>query len=146
MDQLTRNQIRNLIIVGFVLAAVANVITFFNSVSSVGFPFTFRGVLDSLIGPLAAIAAVCAWMALTRLETRDNAQADALRHAYLFFAVEYLLFAIGYNFIFTPLHSFGGFWTTASLWLDFLGVLTSAVGLFLLWRFLRASDVSSQSD
>jgi hypothetical protein len=145
MEHMSRSQIRNLIIFGFLLVAIADVVTFFNTVSSVGFAFTFRGILDSIVGPLAAIAAVCAWTALTRLEARDGAQLDTLRHAYIFFAIEYVLFAIGYNFIFTPIRSFGGFWTTASLWLNFIGTLVSAVGLFLMWRTLSTSDTDQRS-
>jgi hypothetical protein len=144
MEPLSRDQIRTMIVVGFVLAAVANVITFVNSVNSVGFPFTFRAIVDSLVGPLAAVAAVGAWWALTRVEARGGAQLSALRLAYIFFAVEYLLFAIGYNFIFTPIHSFGGFWTTATLWLNFIGALVSAVGLFLMWRTLATSDAEER--
>jgi hypothetical protein len=121
---------------GFALSLVAAVISFINDVNSVGYPNSFQGILDSLLNPLAAIAALCAWSLLTRLEARDDSQLRILRLAYVFFAAQYFLFAVGYNFIFTPIHSLGGFWTTAGIWLDFVGVLATAFGLFLMARSL----------
>ncbi len=140
MEQFSREQIRTLIILGFVLVAIADVITFVNSVSSIDFPFTLRGIVDALVDPLATIAAVCAWAALTRVEARDGLQANPLRHAYLFFAIEYVMFAIGYNFLYTPIRNYGGFWNTTSLWLEFIGTLVTAVGLFLMWRTFALND------
>jgi hypothetical protein len=139
MGQLSRDQIRAIVIFGFLLSAAANVVSLCNNISSPGFPWTLRGVVDNAANPLATIVAVCAWATLTRLEVRDSAQIRLLRHAYLYFAIQYLLFAIAYNFIFTPIHSFGGFWTTASLWLLFFGTLFAALGLFLMSRSLATS-------
>jgi hypothetical protein len=145
MEELSRSRIRMIIIFGFVLAAVANVIFFFNSVNSIGSPDTFRGILDLLVDPLGTIAAVCAWTALTRLEVRDGVQRNILRHAYLFFAIEYLIFSVGYNYLFTQRNSFGGFWTTLTLWLEFVGTLITAVGFLLMWRELSRVDRDEQN-
>jgi hypothetical protein len=123
-------------VVGFTLTALSFVVSFINDVNSIGYVSSFHGTLNSLVGPLSAIVAVCAWSFLTRLEVQDENQLRILRLSYVFFAAEYLLIAIGFNFIFTPIHSFGGFWTTASLWLDLLGTLTAAIGLFLMSRSL----------
>jgi hypothetical protein len=145
MGRLSRDQIRALVIFGFLLSAAANVVTLCNNISSPGFPWTLRGVVDNTVNPLATIVAVCAWATLTRLDLRDDAHVRLLRHAYLYFAIEYLLFAIGYNFIFTPIRSFGGFWTTASLWLLFVGTVFSALGLFLMSRSLATSAGDERS-
>src|SRR5271155_676074 len=130
MNRFSRIRIRSIIVFGFALSALAAVITFINDLNSVGYPNTFRGIFDSLINPLATIAAVCAWSLLTRLEARDQHQLRTLRLAYLFFAAQYLLFAAGCNFLFAPIHSLG-LWPTMSMWFDFVGVLASACGLFL---------------
>jgi hypothetical protein len=82
---------------------------------------------------------VIAWYLLTQLEARDESGLKILRRAYLFFAIEYILFAASFNFIFTPIHYFGAFWVTAALWLDFIGALVAALGLFLTSRSLVAS-------
>jgi hypothetical protein len=145
MGQMSRDHIRAVIIFGFLLSAAASVITFFNDVTSVGFPWTLRGVLDNTVNPLATIVAVCAWATLARLDVRDGAQIRILRHAYLFFAIEYLLVAIGYNFVFTPIRSFGGFWTTTSLWLSFVGTVFSSLGLFLMSRALATGAGDERS-
>jgi hypothetical protein len=136
MNRYSRAQIRTIIVLGFALSALSWVISFINDVNSIGYVNSFHGTLNSLVGPLAGIAAVCAWSLLTRLEAHDEKQLRIMRLAYLFFAAEYLLISIGYNFIFTPIHSFGGFWTTTSLWLEFVGTLTAAIGLFLMSRSL----------
>jgi hypothetical protein len=121
---------------GFALNLLAAVISFVNDVNSVGYPNSFHGILDSLLNPLTALAALCAWSLLTRVEARDDSQLRILRLAYLFFAAQYLLFAVGLNFIFTPIHSIGGFWTTADVWLEFMGALATTFGLFLMARSL----------
>ena len=115
---------------------MASVISFVNDVNSVGFPDSFHGIFDSLLSPLTAVAALCAWALLTRFEARDEGQLRILRLAYVAFAVQYILAAASYNFIFTPIHSFGGFWTTTGLWVEFLGALVTSVGLFLMSRSL----------
>lgn len=134
MDRIPRQQIRTIIIAGFVMNVMGNVIVFTNDINSLGYRFTFHGILNQSVGPLVAVAAVCAWFTLTRLEVRDAAQSSILRRAYLFFAVQYFIFAVGFNFIFTPFHDFGGFWMTTSLWLYFLGALVASIGLLLLSR------------
>jgi len=136
MNRFSRAQIRTIIVLGFSLTALAFVISFINDVNSIGYNDSLHGTLNSLVGPLSAIAAICAWSLLTRLEVHDEHQLRILRLAYLFFAAELLLIAIGFNFIFTPIRSFGGFWTTTSLWLEFVGSLTAAFGLFLMSRSL----------
>jgi hypothetical protein len=47
-----------------------------------------------------------------------------------------VLFAATFNFIFTPIHNFGSYWVTTSLWFDLLGAWTTALGLFLMSRSL----------
>ena len=136
MNQFSRAQIRAIILLGFTLNLVAAVTSFVNDVTSIGFPDSFHGILNEVINPLAALAAVCAWSLLTRLEARDADQLRTLRLAYAFFAAQYLLFAVGFNFIFTPIHSLGGFWTTLEVWLAFVGAVITAGGLFLMSRSL----------
>ncbi len=134
---MSRVQIRTMIIFGFVLSAVAEVISYVFNVTTGGYQFdSFRVVVDPLFGPLTTITAVVAWWWLTQLEARDDAQLTILRRAYLFFALQYVLFAATFNFIFTPIHNFGSYWVTTSLWFDLLGALTTALGLFLMSRSL----------
>jgi hypothetical protein len=135
-----RVQIRALVILGFSLNAVGGVASYLDSVTSGGYEFnSFRVIVDPLFPPLAAVATVVAWYLLTQLEARDESGLKILRRAYLFFAIEYILFAASFNFIFTPIHYFGAFWVTAALWLDFIGALVAALGLFLTSRSLVAS-------
>jgi len=47
-----------------------------------------------------------------------------------------VLIAASFNFIFTPIHNFGSYWITFALWMDLLGALTAALGLFLTSRSL----------
>jgi drug/metabolite transporter (DMT)-like permease len=135
MNRFSRSQIRSIIVIGFALSVLASCITFINDYNSLGYPNSFHGIFDSLLNPLATIAALIAWAMLTRLDARDDHQLRILRLAYLFFAAQYLLYAAGYNFIFTPIHTFG-LWPTTYLWLNFAGVLVSAFGFFLMARSL----------
>lgn len=138
MASLSRDEIRTIVVAGFAISALAGVIAFTNDLTAQGAQYSFHGVLDILVYPLSTIAAACAWSLLTGLSPRDDAQTRTLRRAYLFFAAQYLLFAVEYNFVFTPPRSFGGLWTTAALWFDFVGALLSSLGLFLMYRLLGA--------
>ena len=145
ITQLSQARIRVLVVTGFVLGAVGAVISYINEVTSIGAQLTsFRYDVDTLVNPLATIAAVVAWSWLVQLDARDERQCTILRRAFLCLALEYLLFAVGFNFIFTPIHSIGGFWTTLDLWLEFLGSVLVALGLFLYSRSLFVS--SGRSD
>jgi hypothetical protein len=141
-----------MIILGFSLSALASVLSYLVNVTSGGYQFSsFQVVVDPLLSLLTTIAAVIAWYWLTQLDAHDDLGLKILRRAYLFFAIQYLLAAAGYNFIFTPLRAFGGFTITTALWLDFVGALVSALGLFLMSRSLvtleeRARPVSEMSD
>jgi hypothetical protein len=136
VNQFSRIQIRAVILLGFALNLLAAVISFINDVNSIGFPDSFHGILNEVVNPLTALAALCAWSLLTRLEARDAGQLRILRLAYVFFAAQYFLFAVGYNFLFTPIHSLGGFWITTSEWLAFVGAVATTVGLVLMARSL----------
>ena len=128
-----------MIILGFVLSALAEVISYVFNVTAGGYQFdSFQVVVDPLLGPLTAIVAVVAWGLLTQFEARDEAQLTILRRAYLFFAIQYVLFAASFNFIFTPIHNFGSYWVTTALWFDLLGAFVTALGLFLMSRSLVA--------
>lgn len=154
MMPLSRAQIRAVIVVGFALSALGAIISYLNDVTSIGGGFgSFREVADELFAILAPIAATVAWWFLTQLEARDASGLKLLRRAYLFFAIQMVLFAAGYNFIFAPIHYFGGVWITTTLWLEFFGALVAALGLFLMSRSLvtlvevteSMSDVSGSS-
>jgi hypothetical protein len=136
VNQFSRVQIRVIILLGFGLNLLAAVISFINDVTSIGFPDSFRGILNEVLNPLGALAAVCAWSLLTRLEARDAGQLRILRFAYVFFAAQYFFFAVGYNFIFAPIHSLGGFWINTTVWLAFVGALVTTFGLILMARSL----------
>jgi hypothetical protein len=138
VNQLSRPQIRTLILVGFGLSVVSAVIILFVSINSVGFPNSFRGILYAVLPTLISFAELCAWSLLTRIEARDERQLGILRLAYGFLGAQYLLIAIGFNYLFTPIHSFGGLWNTTGLWFNFVGVLITLCGFFLMSRSLVA--------
>jgi hypothetical protein len=142
---LSHSQIRVVIIVGFALSALGSIFTYLNDITSIGGGFgSGRLVLDELLAILSPIAAAVAWWFLSQLEARDSNGLKLLRRAYLFFAVQYLLIAAGYNFVFTPIRYFGGVWITTALWLEFFGPLVAALGLFLMSRSLVTLDEVSQ--
>jgi hypothetical protein len=140
------------IVVGFALSALGSIVSYLNDITSIGGGFgSGRLVLDELLAILAPIAAAVAWWILSQLEARDSVGLKLLRRAYSFFAVQYLLIAAGYNFVFTPIRYFGGVWITTALWLEFFGPLVAALGLFLMSRSLVAhcevtESVSQVSD
>jgi hypothetical protein len=137
MTPTSRVQIRALVVLGFSLSALAGVVNYVFSVSTGGYRFdSFQTVVDPLLLPLTSIAAIVAWYWLTQVEPRDPSQLRVLRRAYQFFAIEYVLIAASFNFIFTPIHNFGSYWITFALWMDLLGALTAALGLFLTSRSL----------
>ncbi|HUZ40506.1 MAG TPA: hypothetical protein VMU68_03835 [Acidimicrobiales bacterium] len=137
MSQYSRERIRAIVIFGFLLSAAAGVIAYANEVTSLGYRYgSFGEVVDPLLSPLTTISALCAWVWLTCVVPRDDAQRRILRSVYLFFAIQYLLSAVGFNFIFTPIRSFGGLWITLSLWLEFIGAVVVTFGLFLTFRSL----------
>lgn len=146
MNRFSPVQIRFAVIFGFTLSAAAGIISYVDDVSMHAVQFaSFQDVVNPLIGPLTAIAAVIAWSWLTKVEPRDDAQRKTLRAAYLFFAIQYLLFAAGYNFIFTPPRSFGNSWITTYLWLDFFGAVVATIGLFLTFLSLTPGSQSESS-
>jgi hypothetical protein len=132
MARLAPMQIRAIVIFGFTMSAAAEVISYINAVSMHAVQFdSFQDVVDPLIGLLISIVTVVAWSFLTRIIALDDSQRRVLRGTYLFFTIEFFLAAFGYNFIFLPLHSFGDFWITASLWFEFAGDVAVTIGLFL---------------
>ena len=138
---LSRSHIRVVILAGFALSALGAIFTYVNDITSFGGGFgSGRVVVDELFAILAPTAAAVAWWFLTQLEARDSVGLKLLRRAYLFFAIQYLLIAAGYNFIFTPIRYFGGTWITTALWLEFFGPLVAALGLFLMSRSLVTLD------
>jgi|ERR1700722_78558 len=141
MMPLSGSQIRVVIVVGFGLSALGAIFTYVNDVTSFGGGFgSGRFLVDELLAILAPIAGAVAWWFLTQLEARDSIGLKLLRRAYLFFAVQFLLIAAGYNFVFTPIRYFGGAWITTALWLEFFGPLVAALGLFLMSRSLVSLD------
>lgn len=125
-----------MIMAGFGLSAASTLILFFVDMNSIGYPNSFQSILDPLLPTCSIIAELCAFALLTRFEARDEGQLKILRLVYLFFAAQYLFIVIGYNYLFTPIHSFGSLWNTAGLWIRFVGVVVTACGLFLMSRSL----------
>jgi len=137
--QISRVQLRAMVVLGFVVSALAQLISYFFNISTGGYQFSsFRVVIDPMLAPLTTIAAVVAWWWLTKLEARDDAQRTILGRAYLFFAIQYVITAATFNFIFTPIHNFGSYWVTSALWFGLVGALVSSLGLFLMSRSLAA--------
>lgn len=145
MNRILPIHIRAMIIFGFALTAAAGVIAYFDELSMHAIQFdSFQDAVNPLLSPLMSIAALCAWTWLSNIAPLNGAQRRLLRGAYLFFAIQYVLLAVGFDFIFTPLHEFGNTWITATLWIEFLGALVVAYGLLLMVRSLATSgDVES---
>ena len=128
---------------GFVVSALAAVISYEQTVSSRGYYFeSFRQIVIPMLSPLTKIAAVFAWWWLTRVEAGDDAQRINLQRAYVAFAVQYLLTSALVVFLITPFRTFGGFWMTSVLWFELVGAFVSALGLFLLSRTLSTRVIA----
>jgi hypothetical protein len=131
---------------GFVLSVVASVVSYVYVVSSGGIQFgSFQSFVNPLLGPLMTVTAVGAWWWLSLMEPLNQSQLITLRRAYLFFAIQYLLLAIGYDIIFTPIRYFG-FWTTLALWIYFVGAIIVSIGLFLMFRSLATLEERARPD
>jgi hypothetical protein len=127
-----------IVILGFSMTALSAVIEYVVSVTSLGYRFSsFREIIDPMLYPLITLVAIVAWLWLTRIDPRDDAQRRILNKAFFAFAVQYLLYTGAYAFIIIPLRSFGGFWSTSSVWLSFTGAGVTALGLVLFAGVLR---------
>jgi hypothetical protein len=128
-----------IVLLGFVISAAANVISYFNTVTQRGYDFNgFRVVVIPMLNPLVTIAALWAWWWLTRIEAGDERQRGNLQRAYLAFAAQYVLVACLYLLVINPFQSLGSFWFTTSLWSDLVGAFVSGFGLVLLSLTLRS--------
>jgi hypothetical protein len=139
MRPIARVPAQAIVILGFVVSALATVISYEQTVTSRGYYFdSFRQVVIPILNPLTMIVAVFAWWWLTNVEATDEYQRTNLQRAYVAFAVQYVLTTILILFLITPFRTFGGFWMTSVLWLQLVGAFIAALGLFLLSRTLSA--------
>jgi|SRR5665213_670374 len=149
MRPIARVPAQAIVILGFVVSALASVISYVQTVTGPGYYFhSFREIVLPILNPLAMIAAVFAWWWLTTVEVNDEHQRTNLQRAYVAFAIQYGLATALILFFITPFRSVGGFWLTSVLWLEMVGALISALGLFLLSRTLsgRVTTVEPVSD
>jgi hypothetical protein len=131
----TRVPVQAVVILGFVISALAGVISYVDTVSQRGYHFSsLRVVMLPLFNPLIVILVVVAWWWLTRIEASDEAGRRILQRAFLAFAAQYLLTTIFWIFLITPFNAGDGFWYTTSMWFDLIGAGISSIGLFLLSR------------
>jgi hypothetical protein len=146
---MARVQAQATVIMGFVVSALATVISYFQTFTGQGYTFgSFRQIVLPMLNPLATIVAVFAWFWLTMVVVDDGHQRTNLQRAYVAFAMQYALTSILIVFLITPFRSMGGFWLTSVIWLELIGALTSALGLFLLSRTLsaRVTDIEPVTD
>jgi hypothetical protein len=137
------------VILGFVVSALATVISYVQTVTGQGYYFhSFREIVLPMLNPLTMIAAVFAWWWLTTVEANDEHQRTNLQRAYVAFAIQYGLTTALILSIITPFRSLGGYWLTSVFWLELVGAFISALGLFLLSRMLsvRGTTVEPVSD
>jgi len=149
MRPIARVPAQAIVILGFVVSALATVISYVQTVIGQGYYFhSFREIVLPMLNPLTMIAAVFAWWWLTTVEANDEHQRTNLQRAYVAFAIQYGLTTALILFLITPFRSFGGFWLTSVLWLELVGAFVSALGLFLLSRTLsvRVTTVEPVSD
>ena len=149
MRPMARVQAQATVIMGFVVSALASVISYVQNVTGQGYSFdSFRQIVLPMLPPLTMIVAIFAWYWLTSVEANDEHQRTNLQRAYVAFAIQYSLTTALLLFLITPFRSLGGFWLTSVLWLELVGALISALGLFLLSRTLsvRTTTVEPISD
>src|ERR1035438_6672858 len=116
MRPIARVPAQAIVILGFVVSALATVISYEQTVTSRGYYFdSFRQIVIPILNPLTMIVAVFAWWWLTNVEAADEYQRTNLQRAYVAFAVQYVLTTILILFLITPFRTFGGFWMTSVL-------------------------------
>jgi hypothetical protein len=138
-----------IVILGFVVSALASVISYVQSFTGQGYYFhSFRQIVLPMLNPLIMIVAVFAWWWLTTVEANDEHQRTNLQRAYVAFAIQYGLTTALILFLITPFRSLGGFWLTSVFWVELVGAFITALGLFLLSRTLsgRVTTVEPVSD
>lgn len=149
MRPVARVPAQTIVILGFVVSALATVISYVQTVTGQGYYFhSFREIVLPILNPLSMIAAVFAWWWLTTVEANDEHQRTNLQRAYVAFAIQYGLTTALILSIITPFRSLGGYWLTSVFWLELVGAFISALGLFLLSRMLsvRGTTVEPVSD
>src|ERR1700722_7562593 len=131
----TRFPVQAVVILGFLISALAAVISYVNTVSQRGYQFNgFKVTVLPLMNPLIVISALVAWWWLTRIEASDESGRRILRRAFLAFAVQYFLTTIFWLFVITPFNTVDGFWYTTVMWFQLIRAFVTMIGLFLLSR------------
>jgi hypothetical protein len=133
------------VILGFVISALAAVISYFNTVTQQGYHFNgFKVTVIPLLNPLVMISVVIAWWWLTRVEASDESGAAILRRSFLAFAAQYFFTTILLLMIITPFNSGDGFWLTTVLWFQLIGAFIATIGLFLLSRTVTVREPTTE--
>ncbi len=133
----TRVPVQAVVILGFVISALAGVISYFNTVSQRGYQFSgFKVIVIPLLNPLLMISVLIAWWWLTRVEASDESGAVILRRTLLAFAAQYFFTTVLLLMIITPFNSGDGFWLTTVTWFQLIGAAVSTIGLLLLSRLI----------
>jgi hypothetical protein len=131
----TRLPVQSVVILGFVISALAAVISYFNTVTQQGYRLNgFKVTVIPLLNPLVMISVVIAWFWLTRVEPSDESGAAILRRSFLAFAAQYFFTTVLLLMIITPFNTADGFWLTTVLWFELIGATISTIGLILLSR------------
>ena len=125
MRSSARLPVQSVVILGFVISALAAVISYFNTVTQQGYHFNgFKVTLIPLLNPLVMISVVIAWWWLTRVEASDESGAVILRRTFLAFAAQYFFTTVLLLMIITPFNTGDGFWLTTVLWFQLIGALS----------------------
>jgi hypothetical protein len=129
----TRVPVQAVVILGFVISALASVISYLNTISGLSYHFSgVKVIMLPLLNPLIVIAVVIAWWWLTRIEASDESGRRILRRAFFAFAAQYLLTTLFWLLVITPFNSGDGFWLTTVMWFQLIGAFISSIGLVLL--------------
>jgi hypothetical protein len=149
MRPVARVPAQAVVILGFVVSALAGVIEYLQTITGQGYSFdSFRQIVLPMLPPLTTIVAVFGWWWLTQVEANDEHQRINLQRAYVAFAIQYTLTTILILFLATPFRSLGGFSVSTVIWLEMVGAFLSALGLLLFSRTLsvRVTTVEPVSD
>jgi hypothetical protein len=135
MSLSARIPVQTAVILGFVISALASVISYVDTVTQRAYHFTgFKVIVLPLLNPLLMISVLIAWWWLTRVEAHDEGGAVILRRTFLAFAAQYFFTTILFLLIITPINAGDGFWLTTVTWFELIGAFVSTIGLILLSR------------
>ena len=148
MRPIARVRAQALVIVGFVVSALAGVISYFQYRHAPAATTSMRSTgRDPVAQSVTLIAAVVRVVVVDAVEASDEQQrSESFDGPIVAFAPSTCSSASSSCSSSRHFDTLGGFWLTTVLWGQLIGAFIAALGLFLLSRTLSARDVSSTYD